>query len=161
MLLALGPNITLDAVNSTKLPYLIGAQFPSGRTHFLCPTPGLYEPIRSSVMCKQVYTSYKGREIKVGFHDFSYPYGYIRENKPNGTDGYFMELIQNMKNFTANFNFNFTSHTTAFQLVILLVKHYNTKYMSNYNNSRQRIEVQTSLLPGCFMTAQSKIRWIT
>ena len=105
MLLTLGTNITLDAVNSTKLPYLVGAQLSSGKTQFLCPTPGSYEPIRSSAMCKQDYISYKGREIKVGFHNFSYPYGYVRKDKPYGIDGQFMELIQNKKNFIANFNY--------------------------------------------------------
>ena len=120
MLLTLGTNITLDAVNSTKMPYLIGAQLYNGNTQFLCPTPGFYEPIRSSVMCKQDYTSYKGREIKVGFHDFAIPYGYVRRGKPYGIDSHFIELIQNMKNFTANFTF-FKSDKIAFQLVILLV----------------------------------------
>ena len=40
MVLELGQGITLDLVNSTRLPYIIAGQLEDGSEQFLCPTVG-------------------------------------------------------------------------------------------------------------------------
>ena len=119
LLLRLGPNTSLGALNSTKMPFLVGAQLEMGTSQFLCPTPGSYEPISVSEMCQQPYTSYKNKYIRVGFHDSFKPYGFFNTltSKADGIEARFMELVQDRMNFKANFTF-FKSDKTAFQLVI-------------------------------------------
>ena len=118
MLLRLGPNMSFVALNSSKFPFVVGAQLEDGASQFLCPTPGSYEPLRISRMCQQSYTSYKGKFIRVGFYDGFVPYGILDDNgKPDGIEARFMELVQDKMNFQANYTF-FKSDKIGFLLVI-------------------------------------------
>ena len=117
MILKLDSSTYLRSINSTKIPYLLGAQMVGGRSQFLCPTTGSHRPIVESGMCPQTYTGYKGRYIRVGFHDGFRPYGFVNEGgNPDGIEARFMELVQEQMGFKANFTF-FKSDKTGFQLV--------------------------------------------
>ena len=117
MILKLDSNTSLQSVNSTKIPYLVGAQMEGGKFQFLCPTTGSNRPIMESEMCPQTYTGYKGRYIRVAFHDFARPYGFLNKSgNPDGIEARFMELVQEQMRFIANFTF-FKSDKTGFQLV--------------------------------------------
>ena len=117
MILKLDSSTSLKSVNSTKIPYLLGAQMEDGKSQFLCPTTGSYGPTMESGMCPQTYTGYRHRYIRVGFHDFIRPYGFLNESSnPDGIEARFMELVQEKMTFKANYTF-FKSDKTGFQLV--------------------------------------------
>ena len=58
-------DVTLnEAMNVTKLPFLVAAELKGGKEQFLCPVVGEREPHLQNTMCVDNYTSYKNKVIR-------------------------------------------------------------------------------------------------
>ena len=55
-----------EAMNITKLPFLVAAELNGGKEQFLCPVVGEREPHLQNSMCDDNYTSYKDKVIRFG-----------------------------------------------------------------------------------------------
>ena len=119
LVLKLGPNITLDAVNRTSMPILVAAELHDGAVQFLCPAVGEDESQMQDQMCGQDYTSYKNKVLRIGMLGMS-PYlevtngngGNAGVTNPNlmvsggksieGIDFDLLQLLVKRRNFVAN-----------------------------------------------------------
>ena len=67
LVMKMGSSVTLnEAMNITKLPFLVAAEFKGGKEQFLCPVVGKREPHIQNSMCYDNFTSYKDKTIRFG-----------------------------------------------------------------------------------------------
>ena len=67
LILKMGSGMTIDnAMNRTKLPFLVAAQMEHGERQFICPFIGEDEPILQEQMCKKSYVSMKRKSLRIG-----------------------------------------------------------------------------------------------
>ena len=109
LVLRLGSDISLDALNRTGLPILVGAVLNNGKEQFLCPAVGEKKSLMQDHMCGQNYTSYKNKVLRIGMLGFPpnlkvtnsgiYP---VRHYPVDGVDFHLLQLLVKRKNFVAN-----------------------------------------------------------
>ena len=74
------------ATNSTNLPFLVAVQLHSGQEMFICPIVGGEDHSHlDPFMCKQSYTSYKDKSLKIGVLGIE-PYLVPTKSGIDGTD---------------------------------------------------------------------------
>ena len=101
LVLRLGSDIGLDAVNRTRLPVLIAAVLNNGEEQFLCPVVGEGESFMQDHMCDDNYTSYKNKILRIGMLGMA-PYLEVTNKSIDGIDYHLLQLLVKRMNFVAN-----------------------------------------------------------
>ena len=67
LMLEMHSGITLEMIeNTSKLPFLVAAQYEDGREQFICPVIGELNPLLVNEMCNQSYLDYKNKTLRIG-----------------------------------------------------------------------------------------------
>ena len=92
LILSLENGVALNmATDIAKIPFLVTAKLECGGEQFLCPIVGHAEPVLQDSMCKEMYTSYRYKKLRVGIFG---PLPYIFPIKGNGIEGIDLRMIK-------------------------------------------------------------------
>ena len=88
--------------NSTKLPFLVAAEWGSNRTQFICPVVGETKSHQQSNMCAPYHASYENRILQIGIIGAE-PYFVRTETGKDGIDIRMMDMLAKKLRFSTNF----------------------------------------------------------
>lgn len=99
LVITMDSGINLEiAKNSTNLPFLVAVQFADGEEKFICPVVGKNKLRLEPYMCKQSYTSYKDKAIKIGILGIE-PYLVPTKSGIDGTDVRLLKMLSERLHF--------------------------------------------------------------
>ena len=87
--------------NSTKLPFLVAAEWESQKTQFICPIVGETKSHQQSKMCVSSHASYENRTLQMGIIGAE-PYLVRTETGKDGIDIRMMDMLAKKLRFRTN-----------------------------------------------------------